>query len=366
MLQAIKRSLVLVCKAWNILAAQYLYEYLVFDDEKLVRILAKTLCNRTSGAGRSWGWWTKRIDISISLTSLESALRHFPNLVVVKFTHSQLHENAISSNVMRTIAQTCGPSLRVIYWANTHMPPHFHDLMNLLKSTPNLHMLCCPRIAALDSKQLDAQPILPALKILVLMTDHCREYYHDTNVMSFPSLRALIYNAGSPRFPHPLQPLLQVHGHLLITIAIHLTISSELWKDLELISRYCINLKRLDLRLLRWNDLQPTLILPSTVTQFGIRSLVCGTATDYLKLFHYLCRINAPSMKVVQIVDSRIVADLCHDRNSQILLMGLAALKSKGITLIDHQSRVIECSLILGEGEETNIRHYMALLNSAS
>lgn len=117
---------------------------------------------------------------------------------------------------------------------------------------------------------------------------------------------------------------------------------------------------------MRWNDLQPTLILPSTVTQFGIRSLVCGTATDYLKLFHYLCRINAPSMKVVQIVDSRIVADLCHDRNSQILLMGLAALKSKGITLIDHQSRVIECSLILGEGEETNIRHYMALLNSAS
>lgn len=55
-----KRDIVRVCRQWNRVGVEYLYEHLLVTDVVQLETLARSLCSKAGGLSK--GWWTRRID----------------------------------------------------------------------------------------------------------------------------------------------------------------------------------------------------------------------------------------------------------------------------------------------------------------
>jgi len=128
---SIKRTIVCVCKTWHVLATKFLYRSVLITRTTSFPSLLSTLSRRSSGETHSnlVGWWTRRLDISISSRKdlcqishyllLANIIQQLPNLSTITlqmwwdpsgYCGRDLH---YLTPVIMALAGTCGPSLRV-------------------------------------------------------------------------------------------------------------------------------------------------------------------------------------------------------------------------------------------------------------
>jgi len=123
---ATRRNLVHVCKAWDILAAEFLYQSILVARVEVLPALLGALKRRSRSLGASrarLGWWTRRLDVLIVNDSYEAAdfalladvIRHFSNLSIVTMSIRVLsgsNSGQLPVEIVTSLVETCGPSLR--------------------------------------------------------------------------------------------------------------------------------------------------------------------------------------------------------------------------------------------------------------
>lgn len=133
-----KRSMVLVCRTWNKLALEFLYQSILISKVDSLVSLRESLQRHASTAqGKNrLGWWTKRLDVLVEdercetsdYSMLAAVVRQLPNLSIITLSMPMLPFNdcwlrQLPTSVVLSLAETCGMSLQVFDCSESILRP---------------------------------------------------------------------------------------------------------------------------------------------------------------------------------------------------------------------------------------------------
>lgn len=133
-----KRSLALVCRTWNELALEFLYQSIFITKmDTLVSLHESIQRHALTAQGRNrLGWWSKRLDVLIEDEHCESSdysmlaavLRQLPNLSIITLSMPMLPFNGcwlrqLPTSVIVSLAETCGASLQAFDCSESILRP---------------------------------------------------------------------------------------------------------------------------------------------------------------------------------------------------------------------------------------------------
>ncbi|KAG1796956.1 uncharacterized protein HD556DRAFT_1306670 [Suillus plorans] len=358
-----KRNIILVCKTWNALATNFLYQSVLVTRPATLSSLFVSLGGRSSGPARSVhvGWWTRRLDVLIQDDHCEASdyallaniIRRFPNLSIVNLSMPMLPYNdswlrQLPESVVMALAESCGPSLRVFDCSESILRPSREDLMKLIIAAPNLSVLHCPICSPSTrdkspSARLDV-PVMTKLQSLSLMSVFLRDYLpDDRDANHFPALRKLTYDCIPPPFLDDTWKHFVRLSCANVT-AVHLDYSLQadrLQKELDLLSECCLSLNDLVIYIRSWTEINPNLTLPPSVSCLGLYSKLRKAPTfHFMQLFAALRTISGSKLRTVRLLHADAVEDLRE--NSRDLLQGELA-DSTRITfrIEDHEGHLL-------------------------
>lgn len=158
-----KRSMVLVCKTWNELALEFLYQsILITKVDTLVSLLKSLLRHAPTTQGKNClGWWTKRLDVLVEdercdasdYSMLTAVMRQLPNLSIITLSMPTLPFNdcwlrQLPTSVVVSLAETCGASLEVFDCSESMLRPCRQACMRCPSQ--------CLKLTTLHQRRLDA------------------------------------------------------------------------------------------------------------------------------------------------------------------------------------------------------------------
>jgi len=305
-----------------------------------------------AGDGRPLGWRTRRLDVAmrdqghsecLEFDSLVAIIQCLPNLATVSFSVAtpKYAGPPMPARVLQALAETCGHSLRVVTWSRPALEPHSDDWWSFLAVASNLEIIHCPyAFRAMNPAICAILPVLPALTSLALASDYLDVYYDGDTINRFPQLQEIVYFIHSWN-ALTWEPFLQNYGHGLTTVVLHCRLKISLQIYLSQLTRFCPNLKRLDVVLGDWSNFVSGLVLPP-VTHLGLRCRELQTTSQrYRLLFRSLAAMETLALKVVQLTDYRILSNL-RNHNPKVFAEGIMALKSRNIYLQDVEGHVVE------------------------
>lgn len=186
-------ALLLVCSGWYAVASEILVEYLIISSEPQLLLIIKKLENskkKSNGAGRGGlGKWIRRIDFQLlapekpnekhqekKMKLIIRLLKCTPNLTIYVSRcgadNPSEQPRKTPTDIIRALADNCGPSLRRIDWVSSLEAPSWADLAQVLfPATPNLRTLRLSCIYSYTLPSFSHPPphaTLPSLKTLSL------------------------------------------------------------------------------------------------------------------------------------------------------------------------------------------------------
>ncbi|KAH7922493.1 hypothetical protein BV22DRAFT_1017168 [Leucogyrophana mollusca] len=361
-----KRSLVRVCRAWHDLAIEFLYQSVIIARVETLSSLHGTLMRSAQVAPYppsvgSLGWWTRRLDVIIQDDRCEASdyallaeiIRHFCNLTIITLSMPMLPYRdcwlrQLPTPVVTSLAETCGPSLRVFDCSESILRPCREDLMTLLGAASNLRILRCPICSPSSGDKSSVvrldMPVMPKLQSVMLMSVFLRDYLpKDKDANRFPALRELTYDCIPPPFyTHAWKNFVKLTCASVTTIHLdYCLLGDSLQNELDLLAECCTSLDKLVIFLRSWAELKPHLVLPP-VSHLGLHSKLLKAPTPhYLDLFAALNTITGSKLKVVRFVHEGAVQDL-RDSGIGHLKEELANLASGAFRIEDHEGHLLE------------------------
>ncbi|KAH0834118.1 hypothetical protein J3R83DRAFT_11406 [Lanmaoa asiatica] len=133
-----KRSMTLVCRTWNELALEFLYQsILITKVDTLVSLHESLQRHALTAQGKNrLGWRTKRLDVLVAdercepsdYSMLAAVIRQLPTLSVVTLSMPMLPFNdcwlrQLPTSVIVSLAETCGTSLQVFNCSESALRP---------------------------------------------------------------------------------------------------------------------------------------------------------------------------------------------------------------------------------------------------
>jgi hypothetical protein len=366
-----KRYLVRVCKQWYILATPFgalpflrisfdvfflraLYETIIIGRGRTLSSLCSTLIDSKrkidhSSNDHHLGWYTKRLDLAMrdqgrqgaasELDFLAEAIQCLPNLTIVMFSvrAPRYVEHPLPTSIMRALADTCGPTLRIVDFSECVLHPFRHDWRMLLAATSHLRVLRGPEVTPIFSEHPRPLPVLSELTALTLTSSNIKEYLTEEN--HFPSLHELEFHYYLPPPLDNWAGPLGVFGHNLTTVRLDFNISAGyLQGELDVLSQHCPSLIRLTLSLKLWEQLIDRLSLPS-VSYLALRCWQYqAPSSGYRRLFSNLSTMYGPTLQRVCLCDYHNVADL-RLRHARVLAQGLEQISHSPFQLEDHEGQ---------------------------
>lgn len=133
-----KRSIALVCRTWNELALEFLYQSILITKVDNLLSLHESLQRhalQTQSKNRL-GWWTKRLDVFIEdqrcdpsdYGALTAVIRQLPNLSIITLSMPMVPFNdcwlrQLPTSVIVSLVETCGTSLQVFDCSESILRP---------------------------------------------------------------------------------------------------------------------------------------------------------------------------------------------------------------------------------------------------
>lgn len=133
-----KRSIILVCRTWNELALEFLYQNILITKVDGLVSLHESLQRHaltTQGKNRL-GWWTRRMDVFVEderceasdYSMLAAVMRQLPNISIITLSMPMLPFNdcwlrQLPTPVILSLAETCGMSLQVFDCSESILRP---------------------------------------------------------------------------------------------------------------------------------------------------------------------------------------------------------------------------------------------------
>ncbi|KAF8549391.1 hypothetical protein OG21DRAFT_1488559 [Imleria badia] len=304
-----KRCMALVCRTWNELALEFLYQSIrITKVDTLVSLHASLQRHSLTAQGKNrLGWWTKRLDVLIEderceasdYSVLAAIVRQLPNLSIITLSMPMLPLNdcwlrQLPTSVIVSLAETCGASLQVFDCSESILRPCREDLMLLLAASPNLRVLRCPIYCPTPPdracrNRLDV-PVMSKLESVTLMSVFLRDYLpRDKDVNHLPALRRLTYDCIPPPF------------------------FDHAWKnfnELDLLSECCTVLEKLVIYLRSWLELKPRLILPP-VSYLGLHAKAPkGPLFHFQALVSAFVTLTAPKLRTVRLLHANTAEEM--------------------------------------------------------
>jgi hypothetical protein len=354
-----KRYIVRVCKQWRTMATPFLYESIIIGRGRTLSSLCSALVdsrrktNHSSPDHHPLGWYTKRLDVAMrdqghhsaasELDFLAEAIRCLPNLTITMFSvrAPRYVKHPMPASIMNALADTCGPSLRVVDFSESVLHPFRHDWRTLLTAAPHLRILRGPETTpvSLDNiKPPDNLPFLSELTALVLASPNSKEYLTEEN--HFPSLREFEFHCFFPPLWDTWAGPLGVFGHNLTMVHLNFNVApAYLQGEMNVLSEHCPNLTRLILSLKVWEQLIDRLVLPS-VPYLALRCWQYqAPSAVYRSLFSSLSTMFGPTLQTVRLCDHHNVTDL-RVRHARVLAQGLEQISCCSFRLEDHEGQL--------------------------
>lgn len=350
-----KRYVVRVCKQWHELATPLLYEALTVGLSRAMSSLCATLMDsnrrgdHTSNDYRPLGWHTKRLDIAIRDSRLQShyasmLFDHITNVIgclprlsiaIFYIAHDQGDSTSSPAAMTEALANTCGPSLRCLYFFGKMRPSGIH-LYKVLQAAPRLRVL-----HGVDNPSELSNPLeLPNLNMPEL-TSLTIPRFDGLMRNNLPNIREIRFRIVMvPASTSLRDACIELYGHGLTIVHLEKVYDIVLLRRaLNMLIRHCPNLMRLVLVLDSWaclhTDPNEELLLPPTpylVLRCYRRAQ--GFAVEYRILFDTLSRMKGPNLKVVCFSDPSTVKDLVF-RHARVLAEGLKAIRHCTFILVD-------------------------------
>lgn len=218
---ATKRSLVVVCRAWRMLATELLYEHVVISSRRRAFLLARTLYESHSAAKRSYAQshavgevprghaeWIRHVELrDCSRTSktasfwnaVAAILSLLPNLHVL----SGIWEQPLSQGQLALLSRYIGNTIRSLYWEEGTI---LEGQTSLLNATflPKFQSLRVLDIRKLKLEDQDSFPTSAASQICLssvaeVLLPTCPTVLHFAGRLSLPRLRSVVLDAANVR-----------------------------------------------------------------------------------------------------------------------------------------------------------------------
>ena len=372
-----KRYLVRVCKQWYILATPFgilpflidgyplmslfflraLYETIIIGRGRTLSSLCSTLADskrkidHSSNDHHHLGWYTKRLDVAMrdqgcqgaasELDFLAEAIQCLPNLTIVMFSvrAPRYIKHPLPTSIMQALADTCGPTLRIVDFSESVLHPFRHDWRVLLAATSHLRILRGPEVTIFSEypRPLLDLPVLSELTTLTLTSSNSKEYLTEEN--HFPSLCELEFHYYLPPPWDTWVGSLGIFGHNLTAVHLNFNVSADyLQGELDVLSQHCPNLMRLTLSLKLWEQLIDRLSIPS-VSHLALRCWQYQAPSSiYSRLFANLSTMSGPTLQRVCLCDYHNVMDL-RFRHARVLAQGLEQISHCPFRLEDHEGQ---------------------------
>ncbi|KAG6377749.1 hypothetical protein JVT61DRAFT_14522 [Boletus reticuloceps] len=339
-----KRSVALVCRTWNELALEILYQSILITRVDTLASLHETLQRHTliaQGKNRL-GWWTKRLDVLIDdercessdYTMLAALVRQLPNLSIVTLSMPMLPFNdcwlrQLPTSFMVSLTEAC------------------EDLMMLLAASPNLRVLRCPICSPTPAdrasrSRLDV-PVMSKLESITLMSVFLRDYLpRDKDANHLPALRQLTYDCiPPPFFDHPWKNFVKLTCANLTSVTLDLSLPGEsLQNEFDLLSECCAVLDKLVIYLRSWLEFRPCLVLPP-VSFLGLHSNAPkGLLFHHQALVSALVTLTAPKLRTVRLLHAN-AAEQIRENASSFAAEDRTYLASCHFSLEDLKGRVL-------------------------
>ncbi|KIK98371.1 hypothetical protein PAXRUDRAFT_9581 [Paxillus rubicundulus Ve08.2h10] len=375
-----KRSIVLVCRTWSELAAEFLYQSVLVTRVHDLASLHESLQRHASlPSGRvRLGWWTRRLDVLIEddhcqasdYALLAKIVRHFSNLVVVTLSMPMLPFNdcwlrQLPTSVVTSLAETCGMSLQLFDCSESILRPcrqvwllcflvlelmmiHLReDLMMLLEASRNLRVLRCPICSPTpgdrSARYRQDIPIMSKLESITLTSIFLRDYLpRNKDANHLPALRQLTYDCiPPPFFDHVWKNFVKLTCVNVTTVTLDFCLLGEsLQNELDLLAECCVALDKLIIYLRSWLEMKPHLVLPP-VSFLGLHSkFVKAPVFHQQALVSALMTLTGSKLKSIRLLHVSASEEL---RESVPFLPAddLACLISSNIALEDHEGRLL-------------------------
>ena len=351
-----KRYLVRVCKLWCTLATPFLYESIIIGRGRTLSSLCSALVDSKRKEGNAahdnpLGWYTKRLDVAMrdqghqgaasELEFLAEAIECLSNLTIVIFSvrAPRYVEYPMPTSIMQALADTCGPTLRVVDFSESVLHPFRNDWRMLLTAAPYLRVLSGPETTLISSYTIPLLdlPVLPELTALALASPNTKEYLTSEN--HFPSLSEFEFHYFLPPLWDSWAGPLGVFGYNLTMVHLNFNIAAlYLQGEMNVLAKHCPNLARLILSLKVWEQFIDGLSLPS-VPYLALRCWQYQAPSfRYRWLFASLSTISGPTLRTVRLCDSHNVTDL-RARHARVLAQGLEQISHCTFRLEDHEGQ---------------------------
>ncbi|KAL4070211.1 hypothetical protein V8B97DRAFT_1871745 [Scleroderma yunnanense] len=366
---ATKRSLVQVCKTWDILATEFLYQSVLITRVETLPALLRALKRRSqlSGASRARpGWWTKRLDVLLTDNSCEATdytlladvIRHFSNLSIVTLSIpirplSGSSSRQLPIEIITSLAETCGPSLRSFDCSDSAIRPCREDLMVLLTACPNLRVLRCPKCSPTPGNRSPRSrmdvPIMEKLESISLMSVFLRDYLpRDKHANCLPALRQLTYDCiPPPFFDHAWRSFVKLSCSAVTSVTLDFCLQpgDALQDEFDLLAECCPALDKLIIYFHSWLDFVKFLVLPPSISHLCIHSKLQKPASfHYGSLVVALVTLTAPELKSIRILHSSAVKEF--RKSLEPLLVGdIVGLASRRFRVQDEEDSIL-CTAI--------------------
>ncbi|KAN0080200.1 hypothetical protein V8E55_009766 [Tylopilus felleus] len=343
-----KRSLALVCRTWNELALEFLYQSIFITKmDTLVSLHESIQRHALTAQGRTrLGWWSKRLDVLIEDEHCESSdysmlaavLRQLPNLSIITLSMPMLPFNG---------SETCGASLQAFDCSESILRPCREDLMLLLAASPNLRVLrcpiCSPTPAGRASRSRLDVPVMSKLESISLMSVFLRDYLpRDKDANHLPALRQLTYDCiPPPFFDHAWKNFVKLTCANLTSVTLDFCLPGDsLQNELDLLSKCCTMLDKLIIYLRSRLELKPHLVLPP-ISYLGLHSKASkGPLLHQEALISALATLTAPKLKTVRLLHANAVEEL-RENTSSFTAEDRAFLSSCSFSLEDIEGRTL-------------------------
>ncbi|KAF9481754.1 hypothetical protein BDN70DRAFT_991646 [Pholiota conissans] len=355
-----RRSLVLVSKAWYILASPFLYEYILLGRGKAVLPLLLGMQRSKEAVGGDTvcpiGWWTKRLDVNLrdstdkpraDIDALGNIMTHLPNLRVLTFSITgHRYQRTLSPKVLWSVS--CRDTLKFVHFYTTCLPSA-EAWTVFLQNHPNLESLNLNEISKAGRHPLTMQ--FDSLKVVHIHALYPiefvpKEYLRNVWDYDLPSVRTATYELEfSNNDDLPIERIFTKHGPKLTTLQLtqiyqitDMELEAAMQVTFSSIFAHCDALEQINLIVHSWSML--TLDVPrfppkvATLVIRVIKGQISKKATVHLfDIFIYIKRRN-PGLKTIRFASGINVRGL--QTHSVALEEGLWIMRDAGVVIEDH------------------------------
>jgi hypothetical protein len=256
-----KRSLVLVCRLWQSLAIEFLYEWIEIDVSKPTSVdsLPRSLETNVESPGR----YVQRLHLKFNRWStgpsgadrLNSVLQHCHGLQALEILGTQWHPPDLSVILDRVASLRY---FRIVWTSDDQSPTNFIPLFSNMSRLRSLEYLDFSWWDDWDDFPTE-HVTFPQLHTMDLITEN----NNPKNVLDkiatsweLPALRSLFISPArnsEPLTPRTLTPILKTHGSHLTTLRLH---AGYGWPHhavlLDLVSAFCPLVEDLSVHVVLW------------------------------------------------------------------------------------------------------------------